>query len=597
MPDVIQIIPPGGVTSESLKDYKFYIHELRGFHAPPQELLTTPYSQLDGAYYHNTYTPPRIIEIEGEFVCSDQDDLRTQRQGLFDLLNPYAIDDFEPVTLEYSADEVNTQTIGVVYERGLEFSPEELWGERVTITLRAPEPLWVGTPVSSISISMSLGSLSSNDIWRDASDGAWKSGTGSGLSGHPGADSDGNLYLGRGGRVYLKYASSTSWSTVGSYTSIDIDSILPLDPDNIYIGGRDTSYYPVAYHWDGVSWTQIYSNTTDLYKSIISLAIDGQGTLYAGTNIGSDSCFLTYNGSTWSDVVPGISTSTVSNVQSVIRGPDGNIYVGGRFTGLGADGVGVWNPSTSSFTPLGKIDDAFVQIRAMVFAPDGTLYVGRDPGYSTILTPASRWTGVAWESVGTFTYPTSPGSLQVNSLAATPDGIIYAGGAFETADGRILSSGMVKWNGSTWLPVLVEHSSFAVTNRLAVTSDGDLYISCNRSTAYTSDTTVITNTGSSQSKPTFVLTGTGRVWEITNVTSGHSLYFDYALSSGETITINIEQNSITSSLSGAILSVLAPGSNFSEFVLEPGDNIISAFAESGVTATISFIPRSLSGRL
>jgi hypothetical protein len=64
----------------------------------------------------------------------------------------------------------------------------------------------------------------------------------------------------------------------------------------------------------------------------------------------------------------------------------------------------------------------------------------------------ARWTGSAWEPLGSGVSGGVGGSGGVYALAASPDGSIYAGGSFTTAGGVSANNG-ARWTGASWEPL------------------------------------------------------------------------------------------------------------------------------------------------
>lgn len=205
----------------------------------------------------------------------------------------------------------------------------------------------------------------------------------------------------------------------------------------LYVGGRfnfagSTLANNIAI-WDGTNWRELDAGTNG---PVLALAIQGNYLVVAGafSNAGPD---LTRNISRWN-----ITTSRWEILGDFIGVRDtvyamaisGNdIFIGGRFTTLATSGPNVqaarvarWN-GTRWFA-LGSGADAGVRALAIV---DGILYAGGDfnsAGGVAGTRGMARWDGTAWGSVG--------GGITGQVAALATDGTtLYAGGTFTTAGG------------------------------------------------------------------------------------------------------------------------------------------------------------------
>ena len=205
-----------------------------------------------------------------------------------------------------------------------------------------------------------------------------------------------------------------------------------------------------------------------LNAKVSALAVSGTdiyvGGSFKGTGAGGSAvpglnCIAKWNGSAWSGLGSGLNDE-VNTI--VVSGT--NLYVGGKFTGVGTGGTAVtglnciakWNGSGWSALGSGLI---YVQIpsfgNVMALAVSGTdIYVGGSftgvgaggtavPGLNHI----AKWNGVAWSALG------SGLNQFVNALAVSGTDI-YAGGQFTgVGSGGTPVSGLnyvTKWNGTSW---------------------------------------------------------------------------------------------------------------------------------------------------
>jgi phage-related protein len=121
------------------------------------------------------------------------------------------------------------------------------------------------------------------------------------------------------------------------------------------------------------------------------------------------------------------------------------------------------------------------------------------------------------------------------------------------------------------------------------------------STGTAGATTTVTNTGTARSYPIITIkgptSGTSRIYQITNYTTGRTIYLNYTINAGEMARMVFQPDnlSFTSDFQGDIANTILAGSNEADFFLQPGANIISFFsADSTVTVTIYWRPNFVS---
>jgi hypothetical protein len=167
----------------------------------------------------------------------------------------------------------------------------------------------------------------------------------------------------------------------------------------------------------------------------------------------------------WQDgfTTPGAS----SNVNAIVRAPNGDLYVGGNFTRIGnaaASYIAKWNGTVWSV--LGPGLNGYVQ--ALALDGRGNLYAGGNftAAGSVAASRIAKWDGTAWSGLGDGL------SEAVYALALDGGGNLYAGGRFTTAGGAGANN-IAKWNGSAWSP-LGDGLNQAVYT-LAVDGGGNVY--------------------------------------------------------------------------------------------------------------------------
>ncbi|KPV52151.1 hypothetical protein SE17_17195 [Kouleothrix aurantiaca] len=110
-------------------------------------------------------------------------------------------------------------------------------------------------------------------------------------------------------------------------------------------------------------------------------------------------------------------------------------------------------------------------------------------------------------------------------------------------------------------------------------------------------TSTVTNTGTARAYPTLVLTGptsgSARAYQLLNTTTGRAIYLNLTIQAGETVTLTFDPAalSFTSDFRGNIADAILPGSQESDFFLQPGANTMTLLVSSStVTATLRWRP-------
>ncbi|MCF7674300.1 MAG: VWA domain-containing protein [Akkermansiaceae bacterium] len=200
--------------------------------------------------------------------------------------------------------------------------------------------------------------------------------------------------------------------------------------------------------WDGTAWSALGSG---INGRVDALEVSGLGYLYAGGNFTSAggqpaNHIASWNGVSWSPLGTGMNAPVSSLIE------DANLYLhaGGQFTtagGVAANHVAKWNPrfGLQEWTSLGTGIDAGGGVNALALDLDGNLYVGGNFTGAGGLTVShlARWDGTAWDA-------SFPGlNWTVTSLALDAGGKIHAAGLFSTAGG-VPAKGIASWDGTTW---------------------------------------------------------------------------------------------------------------------------------------------------
>jgi len=144
---------------------------------------------------------------------------------------------------------------------------------------------------------------------------------------------------------------------------------------------------------------------------------------------------------------------TIEQVQAIAVDPNGEVYVGGRFTkagGVDAQHIARWDGRR--WQALGEGVDGNVH----AIAVDGSdVYVAGDFNIAGGMNAVgiARWDGAAWSTVGDGTGPLddyfgTPEAGDIYSMLIS-DGVLYVGGDFIKIDG-VAANSVAQWNGTTW---------------------------------------------------------------------------------------------------------------------------------------------------
>jgi trimeric autotransporter adhesin len=225
--------------------------------------------------------------------------------------------------------------------------------------------------------------------------------------------------------------------------------------------------------WTGLSLQPLVANSSPLFYGIPGfvdhLGVDASGVVWAGGSF------------THAGVVPAANIARLDDegwhavgagfddvVRVITFATNGDVYAGGDFLGDGLpfNHVARWDGATWWPLDSGLSEGLYgTSAKAMVVAPDGSLYVG---GAFTLAgsTPAAnvaRWNGTSWEAVG------NGFDGDVTSLVFGPDGRLYAGGIFH-ASGETVVTGVARLSGNSWEPVggSLDPESYDYVSTLAV---------------------------------------------------------------------------------------------------------------------------------
>lgn len=597
---------PGG-RIRPFSDYGLTIGQRIGVGMPPVENITLPNSFLDGSTYQRTRIPTRVMSLTGYITSSGLDNLQDQRNTIISVLKPNITAQQMPFRLRMTTSEEN-RDIYCTYDDGMAGGQTMGYLEVIPLRLNADDPYWYADGEESALLTPIASGTGTYAAMRTAT------GTWSYFGSNFNARVDALAYDPRNNVLYFggnftsadgvsatrlaKYDLSTgTMSSIGAASGIVHALTVDLS-GNLYAGGAFTQVAGIANtsriaKYNGSAWSAL---GTGANADVYALEIGNDGTLYAGGNfssmggIANTAKIAKWNGSAWSAMGTGMNT----DVFAIKKGYDGYIYVAGAFTtgnGVTLNGIGKWTGSTFAALSTGVAGGGTGY--ALAVGLDGTLYLGGDftTAGGVAASGIAQWNGAQWQALG-------PGfNGDVYALAVDPTtGVLYAGGTFLLSGDLSYTypCNIGKWNGSRWFPVSAGFDvSGGNVTELAVTRTGTLVGTWNISAGTISNAavTVITNTGTADGYPRIIIegptSGTAKLYEITNHTTGDSIYFksDFTINANEKLILDLRpgQRSFISTFQGNVIGNVLSGSSLSNFRLMPGNNIIAVYNSSSTT--------------
>src|SRR3972149_1605857 len=596
----------------NLDDLGMYVIESAGLGMAPVRHKIARQSLLPGALYRGSKVEERPLTIVADVIGSSYTNLHSLRKTIVDYIKADRVKDDQAFLLRYTGANSNKPTVlKCRYDGGMEFKSPEGFTERAALRVIAYDPYWYEEGEASAALSLRKSVSNANNAIR-REDGIWSS-LGTGLS----SFSYDIAYDKARDRIYFAgnfatangvtvnricYWNGTTFVAMDAGVNGSVRAIAIAPNGDVWIGGAFTTVGSGATACKGLArwnvstgtWTA-FNPSTATFASIWSLAIDSSGDLYIG------GYFTDWNGNANADYIAkyqngswvALGTGTNALVFAISVAADGKVYVGGSFTtanGVTVHSICYWNGTT--FVAMGNgISGGTADVFTIGISLDGSIIIGGNftPAGGVSANNIARWNGPSFAALGSGT------NGSVYELEFDDKGILFVGGNFTVAGGITLADKTTGWNGSSWfhLPVNLPGSPPVTVNAILTIGD-DLYYGYNDTgTATTSEITTVSNPGSARAYPVVEITrseGTSAVVEwLRNETTGKRLYLNYALQSGEKLTIDLTPGArqITSSYRGAVWEAALRNSDLGDFYLLPGDNDISAFVNQAGSPTMT----------
>ena len=595
------------------------VTQMPGAGQPPTQLNLLPQALQPGALFQSAQTGARMMFLALDLHHPTLAGLHGKRQDVIDLFKVDAYRGAQPFILGYKGADSGTAVYASFYVAdGLGLGGVlggGTWVEgagHVPVTLVAPDPYWYEDNRETASLDFT-DSVTSSAYANRRTNGQWLA-LGSGMQ----ALVQHILVDPQRGRIYWAGSFTTAngvtvnricyWNGT-TFVAMDggvnnIVRAMALAPNgDLWISGDFTTVGTGATACKGLArwnvatstWTA-FANTTDSFAGIFCIVIDSSGNVFIGgdfTNwdgIAAADQIAKYDGATWTALGTSPFTTEIYPRYSLSMAFDtsGNLWTGEyRESGTGTLSIRRWNGTTWTTVITTDSLAGGDGIFALVFAPDGRLFIGGTFGTlgGVTATNIAIYNGTSVSALG----------LGVNNDVYTLmylNGILYAGGTFTSAGGLTLADRMAAWNGFTWFHLDVDLPGSPIIYAIA-NYQGDLFVGYDTTgTATAAGLTTVSPTSTVPTFPTITLIGPSSAsctlqW-LENQSSGHRLYFDLDVYAGETVLIDLTPNNkrIVSDWRGVISDQPLSVSDFAAWHLlpAPSTNTIAAFITGTTTA-------------
>jgi hypothetical protein len=606
-----------------------------GWGAAQQSVTVGRYATLPGGELDNIKNEPRRAVIAGPLKCSSASSVNDRRQELLSILSPSSVPrgkvGYQPVRLWYICADV-VKEIAVHYESGLDMDikPDDVAQERIAVRFVADDPNWyeIGTSSTIVNASNSdffvsfYSRLRSVNTWSPVGAPAMTSG-GSGIATRAIKHaSDQKVYLGgewinlngnaNADRIAYYDPDAQTYNAMGTGIGDGIVYAIAEGPDGtVYVAGTFSAAGGVANtqglaSWNGSAWASVGAagDDADGFTGIYAMAFGHNGELYAvgdfeglGGENGVD-YIGRWDSSSWGVVGTPNALSTITAAYAVAVDSQGNVWVGGDFTdwGNGLTGNDYWAMydsddfsewGTGTWTSPFALTDV---VRALWVNPaNDDVYVGGDFDDANSVSNADR----IFRYDGTEARALSTGANgNVWSIQGAPDGTVYVGGVFTTLGGLSIPTQIGRWNGASFAYVDFQLSGtvYAIeigqvdptVERLYDVWVGDARAAVAQMFYAGGAIPYVTNQGTEAVYPKLKIAATadgGVLRTLRNETTGHELFFNYTLRSGETLTVDLDPKAknISSDYFGKRLDAVLANSDMGQWRLIPGTNNVTCF--------------------
>ncbi len=298
-------------------------------------------------------------------------------------------------------------------------------------------------------------------------------------------DTLGNIYVGGGGPIKTALPNTlgvakwnnTEWSALGTGTNNPVHDLYFCISGALLIGGTFTSAGGVANTtylawWTGAGYRTIATPIKEILQATDGKIYIAGGFINAGGVANADSiCYFDPSTAT----LNALSTGANGVVHCIAEAPNGDIYIGGSFPLAGgvANTVGIayWDISASVWLPLSTgVDDGVVL--SLAFAPNGDLYIG---GIFEGLGGVANTRHLGMWDGSTFNALSDEPDAAVNILRFNSSGKLFVGGAFKKI-GSITYDYISQYDPDDDTFEVLQTGTNGFVNDLAFGPDGSLYL-------------------------------------------------------------------------------------------------------------------------
>jgi len=606
----------------ALADIGMYVDDANGIGMPPLENSYQSYAIVDGAQYQRTRAGVRTFTLSASPLSgTSHQDYHATRRGIINALKIDAVDEQQPTRFWYIG-AGGTVQIDAVLDAGLEGGQMDgPSAEAVGVRFMAFDPYWETTTQqgTALAASTNIGSVNFA-AYRDPL-GRW--GT------MPGLDADVYSFINYNGTMFAGGAFTTAGGTTAKYVAQwtrsgwgtftggtiiasgqGVRALVTNPGGTLFVGGafdagvQGTPGARFIAQYVNNAWGSVGPGTPN--TSVSALAIDTFGTVFAGGAFdfmaGTQSPFVAqWTSGGWGTLRGGTINNNVTALQT---SPWGSLYVGGLFTriaGTVGTSIAQYNGAWGTLGALLKGTNSTTAVYTLALTPDYRLIAAGIFGSigSGSVNNIASWNNSAWQSLG----QGLGSSVFDQMLTILPDtnGGLLVGGVISNVNSIAWPINAAYYTGYAWTPLDISIIGVSAINRtFARDNAGTLYMGGGFSgTALAASVAQIVNSGLAGAYPTVKFrnvgaSGTARVWELNNTTTGDSIYFNLSLLAGEeaTLTLAPGDRSFTSTFRGNLFGYILPGSNLASWHLLPGTNYIAHYCDSGsVQTSIYWSPR------
>lgn len=459
----------------SFEDTGFMTTGIVGLGMPNPNIVETTLGVSGTRQYAGQTTMPREFAITGVFTGCDFPTLMSQRNSLMNLLNPYATTFNAPLSLVFQLTDQQGNTVGpplrlrAAYIEGLGGNLDSFTLEEVTLRFRMYDPFiesmfdaggYLGTPAT-LQQNTGVAYRYPDGTWTTLADELTNNGETT-VSGSVNAvkfdDATGYLY------VVGNFQRDTDdgdiiWPVTGKHVANNLFRWKPGgEIEGLFNSGWGGPIHDIAFGRDVLDGWYIlvgeFLNPTGSATNADRIYAWQPGGNVGGPLAGGFEPAGGLNG-------PAYCVEALSN---------GSLLVGGKFTdgqnvtGLNLGGIVLYIPDPAAFVAPGTSPDgsfsslnngfnidgvADRQVNCLAVSPTGVMYAGgtftRDKADTKDLKYVARWNGSAWEAVGQGL------GGEVMDLTFGPDGALYAVGLFQyDGSGNVLLNYHARFNGQNW---------------------------------------------------------------------------------------------------------------------------------------------------